>query len=208
MQTYKPIPFDPRAWLDDPALKKCSWAARGLWASLLGFMHYGKPRGYLSYTPEQIVKRLGAKPRQYTRMLAELERHGVFSRTDAGTIYSRRMVREERTADKSKQELREAFDELVDHYPNATLVSLARNEFDRLCQDGVITTGNANALLEGLNRWKGSKQWRAEDGKYIPSLNKWLAERRWLDRPQQDDFSNIRRSRSGTDPLAIYDPNA
>ena len=202
--------FDPRAWANDPLLKKCSMSARGLWAYLICFLHHGKPHGHLSTPEPKILAKLEISERQYRRLLAELERNGVFSRTTDGTIFSRRMVREAQRALGDKSVLQRAWLELVDHYPNATMVSLARGVFDSLCADGTITSENVHTLRQGLDRWKASKLWHEDGGKYTPSLYKWLCEKRWLDRPPADAMGGLmnQRSRAGTDPLKIFDPNA
>ncbi len=83
--------FWPADWLGDPKLNFCSWAARGLWIHLLCLMDEGTPRGHL--TPKQLA---AATPtEEASRLLAELEAAGIFSRTDDGGICSRRMVHDE-----------------------------------------------------------------------------------------------------------------
>ena len=51
----------------------------------------GKP-----VTPEQLARMTGGSTEQVSRLLRELEDSGVFSRTEHGTIYSRRMLKDER----------------------------------------------------------------------------------------------------------------
>lgn len=205
--------FDVRAFVNEQSLKLCSAEARLLWLYMLFFMHYNsKAYGYLPAhaTPDKICEKAEIKLGRYPKLLKELETHEVFSVSTEEVIYCRRMVREAaREGGKDRAALRCVFDALVDHYPNATLVSLARNEFDRLCDDGTVTLENVGELPAGLDRWKGSKMWRQDNGKYIPSLNKWLAEKRWLDRPPQDEMArlrNVRQSSSGRDPMARWVP--
>ncbi len=67
---------------------------------LLVTMHQGTPYGHLSLegTPlgdDEVARMVGIATREYRRLLSELERHRVFSRTNTGVIYSRRMVRDE-----------------------------------------------------------------------------------------------------------------
>jgi len=40
-------------------------------------------------------------------------------------------------------------------------------------------------VLEAIDLWKRSKQWKREGGRYIPKLAKWLAERGWVDVPAE-----------------------
>lgn len=92
----------PGDWQRDTALRACSLEARGLWIEMLNLMHDGIPYGHLTAGPVPIepltlAGMVGVKPaKRVTALLAELEAHGVFSRTDAGVIYSRRMVKDER----------------------------------------------------------------------------------------------------------------
>jgi hypothetical protein len=87
--------FYPKEWVWDLELRQCSIAARGLWADLLCLMHEGIPYGRLSAPVNLILRVTGLTEPEYLSLLADLETHGVFSREEDGTIYSRRMVRDE-----------------------------------------------------------------------------------------------------------------
>lgn len=98
------IKFYPTDWRGDAGLRGCSLAARGLWMDMLSLMHEADPYGHLIVngrvpTTFQLASMLGASSREVTKLLAELEAAGVFSRTENGVIYSRRMLR-----DKEKDE--------------------------------------------------------------------------------------------------------
>ena len=85
-------------WRSDPALRMCSMAARGLWVEMICLMHEATPYGQLlikgqSPTEAQLSVLVGATSDQVTAMLCELESAGVFSRTRAGVIYSRKMTK-------------------------------------------------------------------------------------------------------------------
>jgi DNA-binding Lrp family transcriptional regulator len=87
-------------WLRDPAVRASSLEAKGLWMDMLALMHEGSPYGHLTIggqpmTDAQLARMVGESPSRVKKLLAELERNGVFSRTEAGVIYSRRMVRDE-----------------------------------------------------------------------------------------------------------------
>lgn len=93
------IQFYPGDWQRDTALKMCSLAARGLWAEMLWLMFDGEPFGHLSVKgsvipPDKLGVIVGVGHDEVERLLAELEQYGVFSRNEAGIIYSRRMVRD------------------------------------------------------------------------------------------------------------------
>jgi hypothetical protein len=86
-------------WLNDAALRMCSVAARGLWMDVLAMAHGGVPAGHLTVngkpaSTKQIAAISRCTEREVDRLLAELEEAGVFSRTDAGVIFNRRMVRD------------------------------------------------------------------------------------------------------------------
>jgi len=87
-------------WQNDKALQLCSLAARGLWIELLGLCHASEQLGYLLINGEppdcqQIADMLGkTSAKEIAKLLDELERRKVFSRTDTNTIFCRRMVRD------------------------------------------------------------------------------------------------------------------
>lgn len=98
----------PADWRADPALRMCSFAARGLWADLLSLMHEAEPYGHLvvagrAPTVKQLAVLLGGTPREVEVLLAELEEAGVFSRTNGGLVYSRRMVRDKAKAEVDRE---------------------------------------------------------------------------------------------------------
>lgn len=104
MKSSPAIQFYPGDWLRDICLRSCSLAARGLWIDMLSFMHEAEPYGHLRVNGQdiqtkQLARMVGVPVKVVTRLLAELESAGVFSTTVAGTLFSRRMVRD--------QELRE-----------------------------------------------------------------------------------------------------
>lgn len=93
--------FYPADWRKDSALQSCSIAAQGLWINLLCIAHECDPYGHLSVNgkpmqPAQIGRLVGLSAKECQALLDELEGAGVFSREDDGTIYSRRMVEDER----------------------------------------------------------------------------------------------------------------
>ena len=90
-------------WRADPCLRMCGYAARGLWAEMLGLMDEADPVGHLLVAgvppnDEQLANLTGGPPEQVRGLLAELETAKVFSRTNKGVIYSRRVVRDEKRA--------------------------------------------------------------------------------------------------------------
>ena len=93
--------FYPADWRKDSALQLCSIAARGLWIEMLCIAHecdeYGKlQQNGMGFSHQILGKLAGLSPQTCKKLLGELERNGVFSRDEDGTIYSRRMIRDER----------------------------------------------------------------------------------------------------------------
>jgi len=93
--------FYPADWRKDPALSSCSLAARGLWIELMCIAHESEDYGHLSINGKpmsaaQIARMVGEAPSVVAKLLKELGDAGVFSTTEQGCIYSRRMVADER----------------------------------------------------------------------------------------------------------------
>lgn len=100
--------FWPADWSRDPALRMCGLAARGLWIELIGLMHEANPYGHLlvngrPISAKQIAAIVGSSPDEVSDLLAELEEAGVFSRTDEGVIFSRRMIRDHDRAEDGRE---------------------------------------------------------------------------------------------------------
>lgn len=92
--------FYPADWRKDSALQSCSIAARGLWIEMTCIMHECEPYGHLAVNGKaldaaQLCRLVGEPAAAVKKLMAELEDAGVFSRTDAGCIFSRRMVKDE-----------------------------------------------------------------------------------------------------------------
>lgn len=93
--------FYPADWRKDVDLQSCSMTARGLWHELMCVMHECKPYGHLVLqsgvppTEAQAARLVGMELREFKAALRELETVSVFSRLSDGTIYSRRMVKDE-----------------------------------------------------------------------------------------------------------------
>lgn len=100
--------FYPSDWRSDPALRMCSLAARGLWMEMLAIMHEAEPYGHLvvkgvPVSPAALAKMVGVGLKECRNLLATLRQVGVFSETEQGVIYSRRMTRDYDKALKDKQ---------------------------------------------------------------------------------------------------------
>ena len=85
-------------WQNDQRVRLCGYAARGLWFEMLCIMAKAEPRGFLLVngippTAEQLARLTGGPEAQVTLLLAELGSAGVYSRTEQGVIFNRRMAR-------------------------------------------------------------------------------------------------------------------
>lgn len=106
MSKLPAIQFYPGDWLRDD-VAGCSLGAQGLWLRMMILMHDSDRYGYLAKNgvpipPATIAQRCGTSLEQYTTLLAELDTHGVPSRTDDGTIFSRRMVRDAKAREEAR----------------------------------------------------------------------------------------------------------
>ena len=88
-------------WLKDPAVRCMSLGARGLWIDMLCLMYESPTRGYLSLldgkpvTAVQLARMVGGTNEEVEMLLVEMRDCGVYSITDDGVIFSRRMVADE-----------------------------------------------------------------------------------------------------------------
>jgi hypothetical protein len=93
--------FYPSDWRSDAALQACKIESRGIWHELLCVMHECVPYGHLivngvAPTDSQAARMIGVELNKYKSCISELRAAGVPSWNDAGIMYSRRMVRDER----------------------------------------------------------------------------------------------------------------
>lgn len=87
-------------WWKDKGLHSCSLSARGLWHEMNCLMHEGEPYGHLTLNGRpmsiaQLANQCRITPAICKKLLDELTDAGVPSTSDAGAIFSRRMVRDE-----------------------------------------------------------------------------------------------------------------
>jgi len=93
------MPFYWGDWFKCPEVRALTPAARCLWFEMLGLMWESTPRGYLvlnhkPYPKEALSRCLGFACDLLDVLLSELEQYAVYSKTDNGIIYSRKMVRD------------------------------------------------------------------------------------------------------------------
>lgn len=105
------LKFYPSDWLSD-SVSGCCLAAQGLWLRMLFVAHNSQNYGYLEADGKAIpdgllARRCGcANVDEFRNLVAELFSAGVPSRTAAGVIYSRRMVRDQENRDSDAERQR------------------------------------------------------------------------------------------------------
>ena len=92
--------FYPSDWLRDTALRSCSIGARGMWIDMICYMHEGTPYGHLKVgdkviLPINLANMVGATLQDVEGWIEELRQSSVFETLDDGTIFSKRMIRDE-----------------------------------------------------------------------------------------------------------------
>lgn len=96
----------PSDWRADKAVRLCSAEARGVWLECINLMHEGEPYGYLTtdsgspYSHLDLAREASLSLAEVKRGMAELERRQVFSRTEDGIVFSRKLVRTADISDK------------------------------------------------------------------------------------------------------------
>lgn len=93
--------FYPADWRKDAALQSCSLSAQGLWVNMMCIAHECDPYGYLSVNgkpmqPAQLARLVGLSAKECLALLEELGGAGVYSKSEDGAFFSRRMVKDER----------------------------------------------------------------------------------------------------------------
>lgn len=93
-------------WESDPSLRMCSLAAQGLWMRMLCVASSND--GYVRVNGRglevsDIARLAGETPDATLDLLEELDRNGVYSKNRKGVIFSRRMIRDIKTAKKNSK---------------------------------------------------------------------------------------------------------
>jgi len=76
----------------------------------------------------------------------------------------------------------ELFDRFWHHYPKKIDKKNARKSFDKIKPDEELVED----MIWQLERFKDTKDWKSENGKYIPYPSTWLNGRRWEDEFETD----------------------
>lgn len=104
--------FYPGDWMKDPELRSVSSEARGLWIDMLCLMFEAQPRGYLKLrcdipvTHERLARMTGNLEAKVSQWIDELGEAGVFSKDENGTIFCRKMVRDQQDREEAAERKR------------------------------------------------------------------------------------------------------
>lgn len=117
--------FNCAAWRGNPELRMCSLAARGLWIDMISYMHEGTPYGHMTIkgiapTLDEIASLVGRPVNEVRKAMAELETKQIFSRGETGTIYSRRMVRDNEKAIADSERGKRGGNPALKQHPNGS----------------------------------------------------------------------------------------
>lgn len=74
--------FYPADWRNNAKLRRCSWAARGAWAEVMGLFHDSDEYGLLRWPLKEIAQALGCP----LALLKELAEKGVLKGADKGVV--------------------------------------------------------------------------------------------------------------------------
>lgn len=126
----------------------------------------------------------------------------------------KREIREEenivpfpRSASRASSPLVDRFQEIALRYPNPTGVDAAARQWISMLDTGEIDEGNVEDVFTGLDRWLVSATAKEDGGKFMPSLKRWMEERRWKDAPRPAEVERpVKVSSTGNDPYAIWVP--
>jgi hypothetical protein len=99
--------FYPQDWRADERLRNCGLAARGLWMEMLALMHRSERYGYLLIngkppTDRQLAVQVGASLTTSPSFFPSSNPRPFSAAIGNGTIYSRRMIRDEKKAQNAR----------------------------------------------------------------------------------------------------------
>jgi hypothetical protein len=87
--------FYPADWRNNAKLRRCSWAARGVWIELIGLLHDSDNYGILHWNLKQIAQALGAPIKLLKELVDNGVLYGVETGVSAAFIYTPRSGRKD-----------------------------------------------------------------------------------------------------------------
>lgn len=164
-------------WRSDPKLRSCSLAARGLWIEMIAIMHEAEPYGHLVIAGRPVSDKalcalVGATPRATAGALAELRAAEVFSVSETGAIFSRRMVRDHEKSLRDKENGSRGGNptlRLRDNPPANQPNNLVANGHDK-AQSPESRVQKENVLKDMWDRWPKRGRERTTRAKVLTAL--------------------------------------
>lgn len=94
------MPFYIGDWQKAPEIRALDLDVRMIWFEMMCFMWESTERGYLSINGhpvenEVLARMLGVVITKLEQALLQMEKYNVYSKKEDGTIFSRKMVRDE-----------------------------------------------------------------------------------------------------------------
>lgn len=220
-------------WLKDPALRRCSPAARGVWIDMLCLMFECEDRGVLSaggvpWSDEEVAAAVSGDTTANLACIRELIAKGVADRNSSGAIFSRRLIRDEkiRTGNRDrKREERLSQDSPIDVTHDVTALLEREKEavgievgFDSFWKIYPKRVGKISALRawrkipgvkeHALEILDGVEKWKLsqqwQDQQFIPYPATFLNDRRWeAEVPANGNTASKTQQRSSTNATVI-----
>lgn len=63
-----------------------------------------------------------------------------------------------------------------------------------------------SVLLDAIRAWSSDPEWKKDEGQFIPSLDRWIKERRWEDLPEDTRQDPLARYRQTAKPQPVAPP--
>lgn len=161
--------FHTQDWRADPNLRMCSPAARGLWADMLSLMHEAEPYGHLlvggvAPSNAQLARLLSIDEALIGALIGDLSDNLVFSRTNAGVIFSRRMVRDAEVSNEGRENISKRWGNStksrgITSSPNRppSRVPIAENHADPITKSQISESDNTSSLRSDVPPQRKSK---------------------------------------------------
>lgn len=87
------IQFYPADWRNNAKLRRCSWAARGVWIELIGLLHDSDEYGVLRWPLREIAQALGAQPKDLNELVTKGVLYGCATGDCEPMVYTPRSGR-------------------------------------------------------------------------------------------------------------------
>lgn len=87
--------FYPADWRNNAKLRRCSWAARGVWIELLGLLHDSDEYGILRWPLKEVAQAIGAPVKELNELVTKGVLYGCASGVCEEMVYVPRSGRKE-----------------------------------------------------------------------------------------------------------------